>query len=109
MRYSELWRKRAFLLTDYSLMQMPALTARILEINASLMRLFPNVCFNKRNGGYDRNELLIDELYRKRYIIERTNAWMDSFRSVLVRHDTTLTSWEAWNYIVFAVLLLRKC
>lgn len=36
--------------------------------------VFPNVCFNKRNGGYDRNELLIDELYRKRYIIERTNA-----------------------------------
>ena len=28
---------------------------------------------------------------------------------VLVRHDTTLTSWEAWNYIVFVVLLLRKC
>ncbi len=21
--------------------------------------VFPNVCFNKRNGGYDRNELLI--------------------------------------------------
>lgn len=71
--------------------------------------VFPNVCFNKRNGGYDRNELLINELYRKRYIIERTNAWMDSFRSVLVRHDTALTSWEAWNYIVFVVLLLRKC
>ena len=71
--------------------------------------VFPNVCFNKRYGGYNRNELLIEELYRKRYIIERTNAWMDSFCSIFVRHDTTLTSWEAWNYIFFAVLLLRKC
>ncbi|MEI3080646.1 transposase [Paraprevotella clara] len=50
--------------------------------------VFPNVCFNKRNGGYDRNELLIKELYRKRYTIERTNAWMDSFTAVYLSDMT---------------------
>ncbi len=48
-------------------------------------------------------------LYSERYSIKRTNAWLDSLRSILIRHDTTLTSWEAWNYIAFAILLLQKC
>ena len=109
MRYSELWRKRAFPVDGLFLNADTGFDSEDFRNQCLSHGVFPNVCFNKRNGGYDRNELLIDELYRKRYIIERTNAWMDSFRSVLVRHDTTLTSWEAWNYIVFAVLLLRKC
>jgi len=46
--------------------------------------------------------VLFDELlYKERYSIERTNVWMDSYRSVLNRFDTTQTSWEGWNYITF--------
>ena len=49
-----------------------------------------------------RDDELLDELlYKERYSIERTNAWMDSYRSVLNRFDTTQTSWEGWNYIAF--------
>lgn len=56
------------------------------EINA-------NVCFNKRNGNTkDREEYFDQELYDQRYAVERTNAWMDSFRSLLNRFDTTLES-----------------
>ena len=40
--------------------------------------------------------------------IERTNAWMDSYRSVLNRFDTTQTSWEGWNYIAFILIFLKK-
>jgi hypothetical protein len=47
-------------------------------------------------------------LYKERYSIERTNAWMDSFRSILNRFDVTLTSWESFNYIAFMVILLKK-
>jgi len=44
------------------------------EINA-------NICFNKRNGKtQDRQEYFDQELYNERYAVERTNAWMDSFR-----------------------------
>lgn len=108
MRYSELWRT-GISVDGLFLNADAGFDSEDFRNQCLSHGVFPNVCFNKRNGGYDRNELLIDELYRKRYTIERTNAWMDSFRSVLVRHDTTLTSWEAWNYIVFVVLLLRKC
>lgn len=53
------------------------------EINA-------NVCFNKRNGNtQDRDEYFDQELYEQRYAVERTNAWIDSFRSLLNRFDTT--------------------
>ena len=42
-----------------------------------------------------REEEFLDELlYKQRYCIERTNAWMDSYRSVLNRFDTTLSSLE---------------
>ena len=66
--------------------------------------VFPNVAFNKR-----RDDELFDELlYKERYSIERTNAWMDSYRSVLNRFDTTQTSWEGWNYIAFILIFLKK-
>lgn len=71
--------------------------------------VFPNICFNKKNKEHDDNDYVDEILYKERYSIERTNAWMDSFRSILNRFDTTLASWKAWNYIAFAILLLRKC
>ena len=56
--------------------------------------VFPNVAFNKRRGKQREEEFLDELLYKQRYCIERTNAWMDSYRSVLNRFDTTLSSLE---------------
>lgn len=72
------------------------------EINA-------NICFNKRNGELsDRDEYFDQELYNERYTIERTNAWLDSFRSLLNRFDITKTSWLGFNYLAFIVIALKK-
>lgn len=72
------------------------------EINA-------NICFNKRNGeSSDREEYFDQKLYDERYSIERTNAWMDSFRTLLNRFDTTLTSWKGFNFLAFIVIALKK-
>jgi len=71
------------------------------EINA-------NVCFNKRNDDGDRDEYFDQELYDKRFAVERTNAWMDSYRSLLNRFDTTNESWEGFNYLAFMVIALKK-
>jgi transposase len=67
-----------------------------------------NICFNKRNGRKDRDEYFDQELYDERYAIERTNAWMDSFRSLLNRFDTTVSSWKGFNFLAFIVIGLRK-
>ena len=71
------------------------------EINA-------NVCFNKRNGDADRDEYFDQLLYNERYKIERTNAWMDNFRSLLNRFDTTTASWLGFNYLAFIIIALKK-
>ena len=70
--------------------------------------VFPNVAFNKRRGMRRDDELLDELLYKERYSIERTNAWIDSYRSVLNRFDTTQTSWEGWNYIAFILIFPKK-
>lgn len=68
-----------------------------------------NVCFNKRNGKtQDREEYFDQDLYNERYAVERTNAWMDSFRSLLNRFDTTIESWKGFNYLAFFVIALKK-
>jgi transposase len=67
-----------------------------------------NVAFNSRNGCENEDCFLDEELYRERYSIERTNAWMDSYRSLLNRFDKTTASWESFNYIAFMVILLKK-
>ena len=67
-----------------------------------------NICFNKRNGNTDRDEYFDQELYKQRYAIERSNAWMDSFRSLLNRFDTTVASWLGFNYLSFIVIALKK-
>ena len=68
-----------------------------------------NVCFNKRNGNtQDRGEYFDQDLYDGRYAVERTNARMDNFRSLLNRFDTTTESWKGFNYLAFFVIALRK-
>ncbi len=67
-----------------------------------------NVCFNYRDGE-NKDALYFDDmLYKERYSIERTNAWVDSFIYLLNRFDTTIASWKSLNYIAFIVLLMRK-
>jgi len=67
-----------------------------------------NVCFNKRNGNIERDEYFDKELYDERYAVERTNAWMDSYRSLLNRFDTTNESWKGFNYLAFIVIVLKE-
>lgn len=70
--------------------------------------IIANVDFNPKNGVEHDDYLLDDLLYKERYSIERTNAWMDSFRTLLNRFDFTTTSWKSFNYTAFMVILLKK-
>ena len=64
---------------------------------------------NRRRTKQLEDEVpLFDELmYDQRYVIERTNAWMDNYRSMLNRFDTSIHSWTAWHYI-FSILFWIK-
>ena len=47
-------------------------------------------------------------LCRQRTAIERTNSWLDSFKTLLVRFETSAENWLAFHSLAFTVLLLRK-
>ncbi|TCI82712.1 transposase, partial [Tenacibaculum sp. M341] len=70
--------------------------------------IIANICLNKRNGTTDADYYFDEKLYKERYAIERTNAWMDSFRSLLNRFDTTITRWKGFNFLAFIVIGLKK-
>ena len=49
-----------------------------------------------------------EELYKDRFVIERTNAWLDGFKGLLMRFEKKTKSWMAQHWLVFCVLLLHK-
>jgi len=68
-----------------------------------------NIADNPRNSTLSETYQHFDEqLYKERFVIERTNAWLDSFKTLLVRFEKNIDSWMAQHFIAFAVLLLRK-
>jgi hypothetical protein len=51
--------------------------AKVFRLACAERGIFANVDFNTRNGEKNECEYLLDdELYKERYSIERTNAWM---------------------------------
>jgi len=46
--------------------------------------------------------------YRRRWIIERTNAWLLSFRRLTIRHDHHLAHYRAFVHLACALILLRR-
>ncbi len=67
-----------------------------------------NIAKNNRNGDSDSDHYFDEKLYKQRYAIERTNAWMDGFRSVLNRFDITVSSWKGFNFLAFIVIGLKR-
>ena len=66
-----------------------------------------NIDQNERNGN--GNDYIFDDLlYKCRFVIERTNAWLDAFKAILVRFETNKIHWKALNILAFCVILLRK-
>lgn len=67
-----------------------------------------NVDFNKRNSkNTDNQPLLDDQLYKERFSVERTNAWLDAFKAILVRFETKSDTWMALHYLAFSLIILR--
>ena len=51
----------------------------------ALNGIIANIDFNKRNSKTSDDEYLLDDkLYKERFAVECTNAWIDAFKSLLV-------------------------
>ncbi|TAE28252.1 MAG: IS4/IS5 family transposase [Candidatus Kapaibacterium sp.] len=68
-----------------------------------------NIPINPRNGNADdRDEYFDDELYQQRSGVEHTFAWLDGFKGLLVRYETTLKHWTAMNLIGCIIIFIRR-
>jgi transposase len=69
-----------------------------------------NIEVNNRNKQCQSDEYVyFDELlYKRRFVIERMNAWIDSFKALLIRFETKLSNWMALHFLAFTVLMCRK-
>ena len=69
--------------------------------------IIDNIALNRRNGtDFD---LLFDHLlYKNRFVIERTNAWIDAFKALLIRFETKSIFWKALHLLAFTIILLRQ-
>ena len=72
--------------------------------------IIANFDTNKRNSkNPDQNDYYFDnELYKERFVVERTNAWIDGFKNLIIRYETNAKHWLALHYLAFSVILLRK-
>lgn len=69
--------------------------------------IIANIDANRRNGCEE--ESFFDELlYKRRFVIERTNAWLDSFKALLVRFETNKIHWKALNILACIVIFIRQ-
>jgi transposase len=46
--------------------------------------------------------------YKRRWIVERTNAWLGQFRRLLVRHEHLLCTYRAFFYLACFWITLRR-
>ena len=72
--------------------------------------VMPNMAENKRNRKYikrGRKRFFDATVYTIRFVSERTFAWIDKFRALLVRFDLKDANFLAGHHLAFALINLR--
>lgn len=71
--------------------------------------IIANIDNNKRNKkDLDADSYFVDsELYKERFAVERTNAWLDGFKNLIIRYETKAENWLALHQLAFAAILIR--
>lgn len=78
------------------------------NINANVKPNPRNRAANDGQPYQSGTHVFDEELYKRRTVIERANAWLDAFKALLVRFEFSPTNWAALHFIAFATLFLRK-
>jgi len=70
--------------------------------------MIANIKENPHNGNTEHEKYFDSELYKRRFKIEKANAWMDSFKALQVRFETLNIKWMSMYYWAFSILFLGK-
>ena len=85
--------------------------AQVLRKQCSEKQIEANIEVNERNNKEELSDEYVyfdDLLYKRRFVIEKMNAWIDSFKALLIRFETSIKAWMALHFLAFSVLLCRK-
>ncbi len=75
----------------------------------SEMKIEANVAANPRNNAITDEYVYFDEkLFKRRNAIERANAWLDSFKALIIRFEIKAHHWFMLILLAFTVLFIRK-
>jgi len=72
--------------------------------------MFPNIVENKRNRKKKKRgkkRFFNQDIYDKRFVNERTFAWLDAFRTLIIRYEKLDSTWINWHYLAFTIILLK--
>jgi len=91
--------------------------AQVLREQCSEKQIEVNIHINERNNKEQPSDKYVyfDELlFKRRFVIERMNTWIDSFsagffgKALLIRFETSTSAWMALHFLAFTVILCRK-
>jgi transposase len=72
--------------------------------------VIPNIAENKRNRQTPkrgRKRLFNADVYKRRFTSERSFAWIDKFRALLIRYDRKDANFLGGHHLAFAMINLR--
>lgn len=68
-----------------------------------------NCKLNPKNGNLsDREEYFDQEFYQHRFVIERTFAWLDACKALIIRFEKTARNWINCHIIALIAIIARK-
>jgi transposase len=76
---------------------------RVLDIH----QIEANIAQNKRNGNayLERDDYFDEILYKARFVIERSFAWIDGQKALMTRYEKTTRNWFSMNMLGFLTIL----
>lgn len=72
--------------------------------------IVPNIKENTRNRKTvkrGRKRFFNNQVYKTSFVNERCFAWIDSFKTLLIRFDKSDKHWLNWHYLTFAIILIK--
>lgn len=84
--------------------------AQNLRLACGKREIETNIAVNTRSTLEQPSEWVYfdEQLYKRRIVIEQANAWLDSFKTLLVRYETNVENWLSFHWLAFVVLFLRR-
>ena len=66
------------------------------------------ICPNRRNKRYKSQDGRKLRRYKRRWKIERTIAWLQNFRRLVVRYERKITMFQAFVHVACLIITLRQ-